>query len=113
MKFNFNFFKERSISKDTDFFKICPLFNCEKHFLRMMILLLNDLKKMHSANILHRDIKCENIMFYQKNQKLFFCFIDFGSSFDLENKDSVRIRTSTPGYTAPEQNEPEESFASK
>ena len=80
----------------------------------MMILLLNDLKKIHSANILHRDIKCENIMFYEKNKKLFFCFIDFGSSFDLENKEGKeRIQTATPNYSPPEQNKPEESFQSK
>ena len=80
----------------------------------MMLLLLNELKKMHSSNILHRDIKCENIMFYEKNEKLFFCFIDFGSSFDLSNKKiKERIPTYTPYYTAPEQNTEEESFESK
>ena len=88
-------------------------FDCEKDFLRMMILLLNDLKKMHTAKILHRDIKCENILFYEKNQKLFFCFIDFGSSFDLENKEGKeRIKTFSPHYSAPEQNTAEESFTS-
>ena len=91
------------------------LFSDEKDFLRMMILLLNELKKIHSSNILHRDIKCENIMFYEKNEKLFFCFIDFGSSFDLSNKNQrkERIKTFTTNYSAPEQNKPEESFASK
>ena len=89
-------------------------FNCEKDFLRMMILLLNDLKKIHSSNILHRDIKCENIMFYEKNKKLFFCFIDFGSSFDLSTKEKKeRIKTLSIFYSAPEQNKPEESFESK
>ena len=88
-------------------------FNSEKDFLRMMMLLLNDLKKIHTANILHRDIKCDNIMFYEKNKKLFFCFIDFGSSFDLSNQGGKeRIKTYTPIYSAPEQNTPQESFES-
>ena len=89
-------------------------FNCEKDFLRMMILLLNDLKKIHSSNILHRDIKCDNIMFYEKNKILFFCFIDFGSSFDLTSSGiDERLKTFSPRYTAPEQNTPEEAFSSK
>ena len=89
-------------------------FNCESDLIRMMLLLLNELKKIHKENILHRDIKCENIMFYEKNQKLFFCFIDFGSSFDLLSKDNKkRIQTFTPGYNAIEQNTPMESFQSK
>ena len=53
-------------------------------------------------------------MFYEKNKKLFFCFIDFGSSFDLLTKDKKkRIQTYTPFYNPPEQNTPEESFESK
>ena len=99
---------------DKNYILIESSFNCEKDFLRMTILLLNDLNKIHSANILHRDIKCENIMFYEKNKKLFFCFIDFGSSFDLSNmEEKEKIPTFTPSYTAPEQNTPEESFESK
>ena len=88
-------------------------FDCEKDFLRMMILLLNDLKKIHTANIMHRDIKCENIMFYEKNQKLFFCFIDFGSSFDLSfNKMEERIQTNSDNYSPSELNTFKESFGS-
>ena len=99
---------------DKNYILIESSFNCEKDFLRMTILLLNDLNKIHSANILHRDIKCENIMFYEKNQKLFFCFIDFGSSFDLLSRDNKkRIQTFTSGYNAIEQNTPMESFQSK
>ena len=88
-------------------------FDCEKDFLRMMLLLLNDLKKIHYSKILHRDIKCENIMFYEKEKKLFFCFIDFGSSVDIENLVQERIRTYSLHYSAPEQNTEEESFESK
>ena len=90
-------------------------FDCELHFLRMMLLLLNDLNKIHASNILHRDIKCENIMFYEKNGNLFFCFIDFGSSINLSEKHQIidLVQTYTPFYSAPEQNTPEESFASK
>jgi serine/threonine protein kinase len=82
-------------------------------FLRMMILLLNDLKKIHTANILHRDIKCDNIMFYEKKKELFFIFIYFGSSFDLSNNESEKIKTYSLNYSPAEQNTPKESFASK
>ena len=53
-------------------------------------------------------------MFYEKNNKLFFCFIDFGSSFDLENKEGKnKTKTFSPHYSSPEQNTLQESFSSK
>ena len=72
--------------------------------LRLMLILLNELKKLHDANFLHRDIKLHNIMFYQRDGLFYYVFIDFGSSFDLSgNKE--KINTYSPEYSPPEQNE--------
>ena len=89
-------------------------FENEKDFIRMMLLLLNELKKIHSKNILHRDIKCDNIMFYEKSCQIYFVFIDFGSSFDFSNKEQQRIKIKSQFYSPPEQNDfQKECFASK
>jgi serine/threonine protein kinase len=50
----------------------------------MMLLLLNELDRFHKENILHRDIKADNIMVYERESKYYYCFIDFGSSYHLE-----------------------------
>ena len=86
----------------------------EKDLLRMMIFVLKEVEKLHNANILHRDLKCDNILFTEQNNKLFFLLIDFGSSFDVESQlEKKKIETITPGYSPPEQNTEKESFGSK
>ena len=37
-------------------------FGEEKDFVRMFLLLIEEMKKFHDRNIIHRDIKSENIM---------------------------------------------------
>lgn len=87
-------------------------FTEEKHFLRMCLIILNELDKMHSKKIIHGDIKPENIMYYQKNGSLYFILIDFGSSFPL-GKNSKKSCSISLRYSAPEQNTICESFKSK
>ena len=48
-----------------------------------------------------------------KRTKPFFCFIDFGSSFDLDIKDKKPVSFVSINYSAPEQNTDDESFSSK
>ena len=50
-------------------------------------------------DLVHGDIKPENIMMYERNGKPFFKLIDFGSIVELYSIDS---RAGTPSYLAPE-----------
>ena len=86
-------------------------FKTEKDFMRMMLILLNELGKMHKENILHRDLKPENCMFFQKNEQLYFILIDFGASHLIGNQN--KVESISTGFSPPEQNTPLECFASK
>ena len=87
-------------------------FETEEDFIRMMLLLLNELKKLHKENIVHRDIKLENIMFYEVEEKIFFCFIDFGSAHYIKGE-REKILTRSDKYSAPELNTDLENFKCK
>ena len=51
-------------------------FHSEKDFLRLVIILLNNLLFLHSKNILHRDISPKNIMFTEESNYFnFYLFI--------------------------------------
>ena len=63
----------------------------EAHFLRMMLLLCNELSYLHEVGVLHRDIKPENVMWYQKQGKMFFVFIDFGVSVVKDKGEMVEL----------------------
>ena len=45
-------------------------FKNEKDFIRMILILLNELKFLHEGKIIHRDIKTANIMFIEKENNL-------------------------------------------
>jgi serine/threonine protein kinase len=70
----------------------------------MLLILLNELKKLHDANYIHRDIKLDNLMFYTKNGLNNYIFIDFGSSHDMKSN-NPKISTYNPEFSPPEQNE--------
>ena len=38
---------------------------------------------MHSVNLVHRDIKLDNILVHEENEKILFKFGDFGFSKNL------------------------------
>lgn len=79
---------------------------------RLIYILLDELSKMHLAKFLHRDIKLENLMFLEKNNQFFYIFIDFGSSFHIEDPIHSRIATASPPFSPPEQNSEKECFLS-
>jgi serine/threonine protein kinase len=86
-------------------------FKKEEDFMRMMLILLSELKKMHSQNILHRDLKPENCMFFQKNDQLYFILIDFGASH-LIGSEKKKVESVSTGFSPPEQNTSMECFGS-
>ncbi len=53
---------------------------------------------MHNRNILHRDIKLENILISKEN---IVKICDFGVSWVMENK-TIFEQCGTPAYIAPE-----------
>lgn len=59
------------------------------------------LKYLHSKNIVHLDIKPENIVLTSKGGKE-IKIIDFGSSLELKSGESVRAMVGTAEFVAPE-----------
>lgn len=56
---------------------------------------------LHSKNIIHRDVKPENIVFVRKNV-LNVKLLDFGLSEYVQDQEILFKRSGTPGYVAPE-----------
>ncbi|CAD8121324.1 unnamed protein product [Paramecium sonneborni] len=60
------------------------------------------LEEMHSKDIMHRDLKLENILFKQKNQLQSVVVADFGLATHVNESQYLYYRCGTPGYVAPE-----------
>lgn len=61
--------------------------------------IIRGIQYCHSKNIIHRDIKLENILLDARGQ-VKIC--DFGVSRVVEGGDIIRDKTGTPAYIAPE-----------
>ena len=74
----------------------------EKQIKQLLTQLLPVLEFVHKENVIHRDIKPDNII---RNQKGSLVLIDFGVSKQLSGTVLTRMGTvtGTPGYAAPEQ----------
>ena len=77
----------------------------------MCLILLNELFQLHSIKILQRDIKSENIMWIEKDEKLFFYLIDFGGSVLIDEDFELPIPNSV-GFTSKEQLNGERKYES-
>ena len=75
---------EQKMLKETSFRE-------EKNLVRMMLILLSELRQLHSHGILHRDIKLENILWMEKNALLCFIFIDFGISHKFGSGEKIMV----------------------
>lgn len=66
-----------------------------------MAQLLLAIDLMHRKNIVHRDIKPDNILIIdQKEWKI--CISDLGLAFRADNLEEAKVKCGTPGYVAPE-----------
>ena len=82
-----------------------PLF--EDEALAIIRQIANGVASLHSRNIIHRDIKIDNILVdsseEQKRSESNFVIGDFGTAAKLRSKtDTSNFRVGTPGYVAPE-----------
>ncbi|CAD8165320.1 unnamed protein product [Paramecium pentaurelia] len=64
--------------------------------------ILLGLEEMHQKDIMHRDLKLENILFKQKNQLQSVVIADFGLATHVNDAKYLYYRCGTPGYVAPE-----------
>lgn len=62
--------------------------------------LLNILEHIHSLGIVHGDIKPENILYNQKQNKIYL--IDFGSARWISNRNQNTVTGGSLGYMSPE-----------
>ncbi|CAG9324607.1 unnamed protein product [Blepharisma stoltei] len=72
----------------------------EKEAARLIWKLLKVLKYLDSNQIIHRDVKLENIMLKSKDKNTSFKLIDFGLACYCE--ENLTLRCGSPGYIAPE-----------
>ncbi|CAD8075600.1 unnamed protein product [Paramecium sonneborni] len=68
----------------------------------IMVNLLSGLKHLHEQNIVHRDIKLQNILFLDAQNGNSLKIADFGLSCFKQQIPYYNPRCGTPGYTAPE-----------
>ncbi|CAD8060664.1 unnamed protein product [Paramecium sonneborni] len=69
---------------------------------KVMKKLLVAIKFLHKHNIMHRDIKMDNIMLLENNNPNSLQIIDFGFSTFIDDQPYIIERCGTPGYIAPE-----------
>lgn len=68
---------------------------------KYMVDILSGLAYLDSRNIMHRDIKPDNILFRSKDNSQ-LVLVDFGLASNVDEKEYLFKRCGTPGYVAPE-----------
>ncbi|KDO32188.1 CAMK/CAMK1 protein kinase [Saprolegnia parasitica CBS 223.65] len=75
----------------------------ERDICRLVKLLLEALAYMHARDVVHRDLKLENLMLESTGENAALKIVDFGFAVQLPSKDAVLTEVlGTPGYMAPE-----------
>ena len=92
-----NILRDDKLKSDNKLFK--------KQYKQVFYHMLDGLKNLHNLNIVHRDIKKDNMVILNQNNKLLPRYIDFGLSnnlLEIKNMNDIyNISISgTPGYTS-------------
>jgi len=66
-----------------------------------MLSLFNGLKYLHKLNIVHRDIKLENLMYCPESSSQ-IKIVDMGFAVKCEKGEKISGLTGSPSYVAPE-----------
>ena len=75
----------------------------EDHARKIIIQIGICIESLHAKNIVHRDIKVENILMSDFSQDAKVRIADLGSAVKLQSaNDTSTFKIGTPGYTAPE-----------
>ena len=75
----------------------------EEHVKFIIRQVAQGVKALHSRLIIHRDIKCENIMMTDSTRSAQVRIADLGSAIKLRSPhDTATFMIGTPGYIAPE-----------
>ena len=75
----------------------------EEHTKIIIKQLCQAVQRLHSKNIIHRDIKIENILMSDNTRQATLKLADLGSATKLESADGTTdFQIGTPGYLAPE-----------
>ncbi|CAE7190030.1 CPK2 [Symbiodinium pilosum] len=70
----------------------------QENVLQIMVGVFSALTYVHANNIVHRDVKAENVVLHGERAVL----IDFGIACRMEEAEEMRRRVGSPGYVAPE-----------
>lgn len=74
----------------------------EKDIKEIFVKILNSMKKLHDINIIHLDIKPDNILYVMKENKINIKICDFGNSVYNHNYYSNFTIDYSPEYVSPE-----------
>lgn len=77
----------------------------EKQKMKIALSLAKAINELHTNNIIHGDIKTNNVVLHYEPKKEYIKLIDFGVSYMTNTDDLIEIecRCGTLGYRAPEQ----------
>lgn len=75
---------------------------CEYNAIKIIQEVLSAILYCHKNNIVHRDIKAENVMFSDKDLESTIKLIDFGISLKFQKNHKIKDKTGTILYVAPE-----------
>jgi len=75
----------------------------EEEFGYLMLDIVEGMKYLHANNVVHLDLKPDNILVFKKQERVLCKIADFGHSIRLKETEQVRKKfRSTEGYMAPE-----------